>query len=325
MLSRRSRRSAFTLIELLVVIAIIAVLIALLLPAVQQAREAARRTQCRNNLKQFGLASHNYLDTHRILPLGFASTRPYSVHAMLLPFMDQAPLYQTINFNVAYNYKDPATTIEVNKVALNTAVPGFLCPSEPNNAIPANFAATSYRGNQGSQILYQQPSSSGANSTMPAPDGPIVPGKSINIAELTDGASNTAAFSEHPISDFSNAISSKWDTFQPGIYPATPDEAMTFCRQVDTSDLSKQGYSNIGAPWLQGYHSTTQYFHVAPPNDRSCMYPPGRIQTTAASYHTGGVIVCMADGAVRFVSENISLVTWRAIGSRNGGEVVGDF
>lgn len=311
------RRRGFTLIELLVVIAIIAVLIALLLPAVQQAREAARRTQCRNNLKQFGLAMHNYAETHSILPLCLNSTsKPFSVHATLLPFIDQAPLFQLIDFNTNWNHAN-------NTIPVAAKIPAFVCPSEPTAPVPSTWGGTSYRANQGSEILYGQPS--GSNASMPAPNGVFVSGKSLKVADLTDGMSNTAAFSEHPMGDFNQATSSKYDTFQPGIYPNTPDEAMTYCRAVDTTDISKQGVSNVGAPWLQGYHSTTQYFHVSPPNDRSCMYPPGRIATTAASYHVGGVHVGMADGAVKFVSENINLALWRGIGSRAGGEVLGEF
>ena len=312
-----SRRRGFTLIELLVVIAIIAVLIALLLPAVQQAREAARRTQCRNNLKQLGLAMHNYLDSHGVLPLCLnATAKPISVHAYLLPYLDQSPLYALIDFNSSYNSP-------TNVIPVGTTVQTFLCPTQPTVAMPAGWAGTNYRCNQGSQILYAQPS--GSNASMPAPDGVFVPGLSLSIATITDGTSNTAAFSEHPFADFNNSASNPYDTFEPGIYPSTPDDAMNFCRQTNFSDLSKQGYSNVGAPWMQSYHSTTQYFHVAPPNDPSCMYPPGRINTTAASYHTGGVHVCMCDGSVRFTSTNINLSVWRGIGSRAGGEVLGNY
>jgi prepilin-type N-terminal cleavage/methylation domain-containing protein/prepilin-type processing-associated H-X9-DG protein len=314
-------RRGFTLIELLVVIAIIAVLIALLLPAVQQAREAARRTQCRNNLKQLGLAMHNYLDAHTRLPLCLnATNKPISVHAYMLPFLDQSPLYGLIDFNVNWSSAN-------NAAARATPVPGFLCPSEPSVALPAGWAGTTYRANQGSNILYGQPSTNPANGNfvMPAPNGVFVSGMSLRIVDVTDGTSTTAAFSEHPFADFNNAQVNPYDTFRPGTYPSTPDEAYQMCRDMDTSNLALQGVSDVGAPWLQSYHSTTQYFHVSPPNGRSCMYPPGRIATSAASRHTGGVHVGMCDGAVKFVSENIDLGLWRAVGSRNGGEVVGDF
>ncbi|HUQ72316.1 MAG TPA: DUF1559 domain-containing protein, partial [Planctomycetaceae bacterium] len=242
-------RRGFTLIELLVVIAIIAILIALLLPAVQQAREAARRTQCRNNLKQLGLAMHNYLDAHSRLPLCLnASNKPISVHAYMLPFLDQTPLYNLIDFNTNWNSATNATARAV-------PVASFLCPSEPTTALPTGWAGTTYRANQGSQILYGQPSTNPANVNfgMPAPNGVYVPSMSINIAEVTDGTSSTAAFSEHPFADFNNAAVSPYDTFQPGIYPATPDEAYQYCKNVVTTDLTKQGVSDVGAPWLQSY------------------------------------------------------------------------
>ena len=101
--------------------------------------------------------------------------------------------------------------------------------------------------------------------------------------------------------------------------------AVAQCKATTVTDLSMQGYSNVGGPWLQQYHSTNQYNHVLAPNGRSCMFPPGRIATTANSEHTGGVQLLLNDGSVRFISENVDLGTWRAVGSIDGGEVVGEF
>ncbi|MFN0051295.1 MAG: DUF1559 domain-containing protein [Planctomycetales bacterium] len=316
------RHLGFTLIELLVVIAIIGVLVALLLPAVQQAREAARRSQCSNNLKQIGLAIQNYADAHRILPLCLNATpKALSVHVYLLPYLDQSPLYGQVDFGAAWN-----SPSNVNPCA--TKVPTFVCPSDSGvSQVPAGWAGTSYRANQGSAILYGQPSTDPANANygMPAPNGVFVSGKSILFAEIQDGLSNTGMFSEHPIGDFNNGVSSPTDTFRPGTYPATPDEAVAFCKATDVTNLALQGVSNVGAPWLQGYHSTTQYFHVAPPNTRSCMFPPGRISTTASSYHVGGVYLGMCDGSVRFVSDSVDLKSWRGVGTRFGSEVLGEY
>lgn len=317
MKSRRSHRSAFTLIELLVVIAIIAVLIALLLPAVQQAREAARRSQCKNNLKQLGLAIHNYEGTYRCLPMADVNgaVNPVSAHARVLPYMDQATLYAQIDFNVAYDHAN-------NAVARAVELPVFRCPSDPNRLTQALGGRNNYYWNNGTTV--QMYASGGAGQ--PAPNGIIYHNSLVRIADVTDGLSNTAAMSEKLVGDGNQAVSTpKVDTFQPGTYPNTADEALTQCNATDTTNLGMQGYSNVGVPWLQQYHSTNQYNHILPPNGRSCMFPPGRIATTANSEHVGGVHLLLCDGSVRFISENLNVLTWRGAGSRNGGEVLGDF
>ena len=314
-------RSGFTLVELLVVIAIIGVLIALLLPAVQAAREAARRTQCTNNLKQFGLAMQNYHDVHKFFPAGSLDTG-LSVHARLLPYMEETAVHGLVRFDRPYNHAD-------NLAAFNARVETFLCPSDSGSSVPANAGGpNNYYGNQGSGILFGMPptNSSDPNFGMSEPNGVFYRNSRTNFASLLDGSSKTAAFSEKVVGDFNNGIATpKSDTFQPGTNPPTPDQAYADCLAVNTSDLSKQGYSNVGAPWLRAYHSTNLYYHVAPPNGRSCMYPPGRIMTTANSHHPGGVNLSMCDGSVRFVQSNIDLVTWRAMGTRAGGEALGDF
>jgi prepilin-type processing-associated H-X9-DG protein len=117
-------------------------------------------------------------------------------------------------------------------------------------------------------------------------------------------------------------MSSRTDTFRPGTYPNTPDEAVTQCNALNPLDLSLQGVSDVGAPWLRSYHSTSLYYHIGPPNGRSCMFPPGRISTTASSRHPGGVMVAYGDGSVQFAAQTINITVWRALGSRNRGEVV---
>lgn len=312
-----SPRRAFTLVELLVVIAIIGILVGLLLPAVQSAREAARRMQCSNNLKQFGLALHNYESTYKRLPAG-RNSLSISAHAALLPYMEQGNLAQLVDWRVPWNHAN-------NAQARATEVPTFNCPSDPVSIVPAGWASTTYRNNQGSGLLHGLPPTNPSNGNygMPEPNGPMIPNKYLRFADITDGTANTAAFSEHGKGDFSNAISSRTDTFWPKTYPNTADEAVQQCNAIDPNDLQYQRVSDVGAPWLQGYHSTTTYFHVAPPNGRSCMFPPGRIATTAKSSHTGGVQVARCDGSVSFVTESVDILVWRALGSRNGGEAIG--
>jgi prepilin-type N-terminal cleavage/methylation domain-containing protein len=320
--------SGFTLVELLVVIAIIGILIALLLPAVQAAREAGRRSQCLNNFKQFGIALHNYHDVFRRLPAsdagvvtasGSLQSTGISEHARLLQYMEQANVYQLIDFKRKWD--DPA-----NAPAAAMRVPTFMCASDAATKVPATYGPNNYYANQGAQILYGGvPPTDPANSNygMPPSDGIFFTNSFLPLADIRDGLSATAAFSERVTGDFNNGVSTpKSDTFQPGTHPATPDAALADCRAMNVDDLSKQGYSNIGAPWLEGYHSTTYYYHVAPPNDRSCMYPPGRIMTTANSYHPGGVQVLLCDSSVRFVSETVDVFVWRAAGTRAGGEAL---
>ena len=311
-----SQKKGFTLVELLVVIAIIGILVGLLLPAVQSAREAARRMQCSNNLKQFGLAIHNYESTNKRLPAG-RSPSGLSTHAQLLPYMEQNNAFNMVDFNVAWNHMSNTSALAVN-------IPTFTCPSDPVSTVPVGWAGTNYRSNQGSGILNAlAPSlSSDPNYGYPNPNGPFIPSTYLRMASITDGLSNTAAFSEHGKGDFSNAISTPMDTFWPQTNPTTPDEAVRDCKAINPLDLQFQRNSNVGAPWLQGSHTTSNYFHVAPPQSRSCMFPPGRISTTAKSYHTGGVQVARCDGSVTFVGQSIDLVVWRAFGSCNDGQVL---
>jgi len=314
-----TKRSGFTLVELLVVIAIIGVLVALLLPAVQAAREAARRMSCSNNLKQFIVAAHNYHDTYLALPAG-RSPRSYSTHAALLPFFEQSNVANLINYNKSINHVD-------NAAAKGTKIGFFNCPSDPQTAIPTGLAGTSYRANQGSGVLWGLPptDSSDVNFGMPVPNGIFYQNTFLNMASIIDGTSQTAAFSEHQKGDFNQGVATKADTFRTGTHPANADEALAQCNAIDPTALSMQGVSDVGAPWIEGYHSTTIYFHVGPPNSRSCMYPPGRIGTSASSQHPGGVMMALCDGSVRFVSETIHVQTWRDIGQRDDGRAVSDY
>lgn len=311
-----SRRTGFTLIELLVVIAIIAILIGLLLPAVQKVREAAARMSCSNNLKQMAIALHSYHDANNVLPPA-RDSNDFSTHAYILPYIEQDNVYKMIDFKVDFDDM-------VNAAAMAARIKTFVCPSDPNQSFPAECGPNNYRVNQGSSISW------GNNpnlSTIPAPNGPFHQNSKHKLAAISDGTSNTAMVSEHPTGSFNPAVVSPDNTFRlgssVGLYPTTADEAYAMCESLTPTQMqSYNGQPWVGAPWIEGYHSTTIYFHVGPPNSRSCMYPGGRIGTAARSYHTSGVNVALCDGSVRFVNNNVPLLAWRALGTRNGGEVI---
>ena len=335
-------RRGFTLIELLVVIAIIAVLIALLLPAVQQAREAARRSQCRNNLKQFGLAVHNYHDSNKLFPFGkgpsYASAPGFgyarwSQHAMLLPYLDQTPLYKAINFNFAPDTPGmagavafmPAYTspLNVNTVPSRANVAMFLCPSDSAASGPGQ---NNYCGNQGGWLcdLSDTP---GASTVSPneVQTGIFYYLSRVKTSDVRDGLSQTAFFSERRRGN--GTPNPRSDLF---VMPAQVTFAATYSTCMGINPLtatpltSKWGYS-----WVMGENCCTQYNHVATPNTVSCAgtgfagtMANMAMQVSASSEHTGGVHVLMGDGAVTFSNTNIDLKTWRAIGTRAGKEVI---
>jgi prepilin-type N-terminal cleavage/methylation domain-containing protein/prepilin-type processing-associated H-X9-DG protein len=308
------QRRGFTLIELLVVIAIIGVLIALLLPAVQAAREAARRAQCTNNLKQIALALHNYLDSRGALPGSYLvyPTTEFSALSMILPQLEQSNLFNALNFT--FPYADP-----VNTTVMNTTVNGFICPSDYPNPMPARGAQTNYMADMGSWIVWQM--AAGPNTGLANPNGVFWGNSATKIAEITDGMSNTAFFSERVLADGSNAIVSPiYDVFFSPASPTTLDDAVAQCQAVDITNLANQFPLFMGAPWVNGQHI---FLHVSAPNTRSCgFFIYLRAVMPPSSRHPGGVNVAFGDGRVQFVKDSVNLVAWRALGTRSGGEVI---
>ena len=303
------RRRGFTLIELLVVIAIIAILIALLLPAVQQAREAARRSQCINNLKQLGLAMHNYHDSHGAFPPGWIGATPAGANmeeisgfawgAHLLPYVDQGPLYNQANFHTS------CFDVTTNSAVLKAVLPVFRCPTDPSRELwtifeeanPSNALATlptaNYVGSfgtEGAEDLCENPPFPAAQCRG---DGVLYHNSVTRMRDLTDGSSNTLMVGEH---------------------------------RTDTRSIITAGGE---PPW----HSTWVGFiaggeepsaRIVGVSDHTPNHPDQHMDDYA-SWHTGGVHLLMGDGRVRFLTENVDLNLWKAVATRQGGEVLGDF
>jgi prepilin-type N-terminal cleavage/methylation domain-containing protein/prepilin-type processing-associated H-X9-DG protein len=318
------RRLGFTLIELLVVIAIIGVLIALLLPAVQTTREAARRAQCQNNLRQLGLALHGYHEVHDSLPPARFAGKEFSAHSYLLPYLGREDVYTAINFSVP----NPTPALSggpifhpANSTARSLYVSGFVCPSDFPNPLPSRGADNNYWVNLGSGIVFGLPV--GVNANMPRQDGTIFVNSRVRFGDILDGAENVALFSERIKTDGSNSVVSlESDIFLALSAPTTPDEALAQCRTLDKNNLANQFPIFMGAPWMWGAHA---YQHVSPPNDPSCgFFAVNRATMPPSSRHPGGVNELYGDGSVRFVDNGVDLAIWRAIGTRAGSESTSD-
>jgi len=340
MYGRYRRARGFTLIELLVVIAIIAVLIALLLPAVQQAREAARRIQCKNNLKQMGLAIHNYESTHTSFPPGRVGyPMVFSAHAALLPYYDGANLYQLIDFNTAPTFVEPPVLpYSANVTAAMTRIPTFLCPSDLGTVQGNSYGPTNYVACTGS----------GANPTaryIRKGDGVMMDVKLLGVVkfrDVTDGLSSTIAMSEQILGNGYSAGGNGSGSIPASTQPVSPSQQVLnlTAAQNDTitgTDPSPAtcvvgaagSWSGIrGAKWMNGHFGDTLYNHGLTPNSRS--FDCGNNShnaglTSARSRHVGGVHVLRCDGSTTFVSENIDYVIWQSLATKSGGEVVSDY
>jgi len=342
------QRRAFTLIELLVVIAVIAILVALLLPAVQQAREAARRTQCKNNLKQIGLALHNYESTHGMLPPHLPMVpKNYNSLAFLLPFLEQANMHDKLDFSLDswHSYNQPVYA---------AAMPVFVCPSDSVTHEKVR-ADNSYVTNVG-----WPRTSTGPDGSLPVPtldtagyaeyinlnpmngttSVPKYGGGNVLFRDITDGLSNTIVYSER-LKHSGNSTEVATAPDNRSVFSTDPanaiglsmPEQVELCFSLTTKDLySTMG---LGTNWYDAVATCNQTFtSLMPPNSRSCLfgsgytgpgYSDGDRGGTPSSMHRGGVNCLMGDGAVRFIGDNIYLNTWWSLGGRNDGEEIGEF
>lgn len=312
-------RRGFTLIELLVVIAIIAVLIALLLPAVQQAREAARMTQCRNNLKQLGLAFHNYHDVNlTFMPGGFDNVPigyPMGWVPRIFPYIEQSARYDAIR-DLGANGSDGLMTVSpfrttsiANNSLFTDPVAALVCPSSPLGprsglSDSANFpyrsqqGALHYRGNAGSRLVgYTDPE--GNEGTAYSTSGVIFPGRNVTIGQISDGTSNTILLGE--ISDntkWPTEMKNSWGDIQPWTF----------------------GFFNYGTGGrLMIDHKWVQH----PVGYRGSFVTGGTPYISA--HGSGGANILLADGSVRLITPSINMSVLHALATRANGEVVGEF
>lgn len=301
---RRQRRAlGFTLVELLVVIAIIGVMVGLLLPAVQAAREAARRMQCTNNLKQIGLGLHNYHDTYRRFPAGFYQfttglPNESTWIAHILPFIEQKNLYDGI---VAWQqFGSPPAGSGVQRVT-STFLPTMTCPSD----VPVELAATNWaRGNYAANNGIGPMSTVGVNSVARGPLGVFIQNMSRNMAEILDGTSNTAMVSEllkSPGNDFRGVMH----------YPEGPLYHHNFSPNTRLDDQFR-GSLCVTIPRAPCVGTYTAW------NNRS-------IVLSARSLHPGAINVALVDGSVRTVANTVNLLTWQNLGNHQDGIVLGEF
>ncbi|MEW4491102.1 DUF1559 domain-containing protein [Thalassoglobus sp. JC818] len=349
---RTVSRRGFTLIELLVVIAIIAILIALLLPAVQQAREAARRLQCKSHLKQLGIAMHNYHDVHSRLPpnlipggrpgsggyIGY-SRGNWGVMAYLTPFLEQSAVFGLLNLESStYQNVDGAWIIPDgnNRLAAATLVPLYLCPSDSSQKVSMNWGVTegigptNYCANMGTGI-----DPAGVNHGSPYDaDGVFFADSGIRISQIRDGSSNTAAMSESllgtgPMVSGSSAPPGSEQEVYRNLQFGQSITDVTCAAATTYNSADPRQFS-----WYSGEIRCASYNHYYSPNSSNydCVANGpaslGYIASgwkAARSRHSGGVNLLLCDGSARFISDSIDMGIWRSLATRSGGEVVGEF
>ena len=341
-ISRVLRRSGFTLIELLVVIAIIAVLVALLLPAVQQAREAARRSSCKNNLKQIGLAMHNYHEQFNCLPISLGwnpitgdRQGAFSDKFMMLPQLDRQQLYNNSNVN-DFPFDSQGWFSTTNRPTQSIRLPVFNCPTQPyqapNSGGQANFT---YAINGGVTGLY--PTAMGVDgqnykngASCYCGGGTNWSDSTVNFKGFSDGTSTTCLYAEFVID---NGNDSKFGekTWAGDAWTQTPAQVRASCLSLyvpGNYNANASGRQERGASWAWSFIGVGNcYTHTMAPNDVSCHaantsdWEGANVHATQ-SFHPGGVQVVMADGSVKFINTTINYQTWLGLGSRNGGEAV---
>ncbi len=334
-------RRGFTLIEMLVAIAIIGILMAILLPAVQSAREGARRAQCLNHLKQIGIALQGYVATNGLFPAlnlvtktypdrTFYSAHSHSPLTRILPGLEQSILFNATNFEDAATFP---LMLQANLTVMQTGIHEFLCPSDRGGAV-SGYGRVNYRFNHGPTPLHG-PSFGSDHSRIESWSGPFTVHTTYGPADFQDGLSNTIGASERLQGDWiSTTVRKRGDyildnSFYGSIHLA--DQALAACSASRSAEYESRG----GESWFVSGIHFTNYNHCATPNPKSndCVFDDGREDfhnrsihvgvMSASSAHPGGVFTLLMDGSARFVKDAIDLRTWRALATRSGGEVIG--